>query len=80
MLPRPKSVAIFRLVLKAECCNKCSIPFLDGHWGYIRIYKTRGRTDWKMAWPIARSLPTGDNIKQGKCIRCSILQPRTRDV
>lgn len=80
MLPRPKSVAILLLVLKAESCNKCSIPFLDGQWGYIRIYKTLGRTAWKMARPIARSLPTENNTTQGKFISCSILQPRTCDV
>jgi len=49
MLPRPTSVAIFVLVFKVECFNKSSVPFFDGHWGYIRIYKAHGRSAWKMA-------------------------------
>jgi hypothetical protein len=79
--PKPTSVPIFLLVFKVECFNKCSIPFHDGHWGYIRIYKTHGRSAWEMARPVARSVPTEVNNKtQGRCIRCSILQPRIRDV
>ena len=61
------------VVLEAEWFNKC-VPFLNGQWGCIRIYKTCGRTAWKMARPIARSLHTEDNTMQGKFIRWSILQ------
>ena len=80
MSPRPTSVPIFLLVFNVECFNKCSVPFLDGHWGYIRIYKTHGRSAWEMARPIARSVPTEVNKTQGKCICSSILQPRIRDI
>ena len=80
MLTRLTSVGIFLLVFKVECFNKCSIPFLDGHWDYIRVYKTHGRSAWKRARPIASSVVTEVNTTQEKCIRCSILQHRTRDV
>jgi len=80
MLPRPTSVAIFVLVFEVECFNKCSVPFLGGHWGYIRVYKTHGRSAWEMARPIARSVLTAVNTTQGKCIRFSIPQPRILDV